>query len=190
MVSLLGVCVICSGFVLLGRDARRAYARQEAVSQQMADAIATSVTGSIAATTGSRTVIVIEQADFNVNNSIAKGESGIRSGTRGTFIYGLETGFSGRGITLYMADEAVYSGIPTVADGQIDLIENSIPSSVLKSLLTKSGFERAMENGINRALSDAGLVPVALMIWNGDLSILTAPGPSATSWVYSNSTAN
>lgn len=185
MVGTLGVCAICGTFVAVGRATRPDIELQAAVSKAMTDAIAASMPGSIAAADGSSPQILIDEDDFSVNNMVGEGEAGISSGTDGPLIAGLETRFSGQGITLYMNGEEVYAGIATVVDGKIDLIHVVVSNAELKRLLTASGFEQAMEDGINRALSDAELVPLVLITGYGILAISTVPASQAPTWVVS-----
>ena len=122
--------------------------------------------------------IVIGERGLDVNNAVVPGEAGFETGTGGTLIYGFVTLIDGNGIALFAGDQLAYSGMPVVRNAIIDLVDVRAPHPIFKQFLTASGFETAMESGINRALRANGVVPVSLSLGNGVLVIVVEPSPS------------
>jgi hypothetical protein len=185
-VGVLAFCATCVslGFFAIGPAIQGVVSKsQGAVSEQMAETVATSVAGSIAASTRLPEGIEIREAELNVNNAVVFGEAGIETGTDGTVIYGFTTHIGSEGISLLIDGATAYSGVLSVQNGRVELTEVQASVPLFKHVLTADGFEQAMENGINQALSARGLVPVSLSLGEGVMTIVTRPSDSV--WVSS-----
>ncbi len=185
--------ILCVGGAALGYFVGIPWARtaiskgQMSLSNTMADAVTASVSSRIEERALRKGELVIRSADINVNNAEVPGEFGIETGTDGTWIYGLETEISPRGLALVVPGEPDVTNaghqmalaVPVVEDGRVELTEVEVASGVMRFFLSKDGFEQGMEAGINRALQAHGLTPTSITMGNGQLTILTEPANCA-----------
>jgi hypothetical protein len=170
LVAPLTLCVVC---VSLGYFVALPWARTS-VSKQMANAVATSVAGSIDAGAAASGKVVIAEDDLNVNNEHSSGECGANVSTSGTTIHGVVTRITPAGITLACAwaPEVAYTAVPVVEAGRVELTDIKPSSGTLGFIFTERNVEQGLERGINRALEAKDLKPIALTLRDGSMTIL------------------
>ena len=76
---------------------------------------------------------------------------------------------------MLLGDSATYSGIPEVVAGRVELTGVVSSGDVPRLLLSADGFANGMERGINRALEERALVPTAIKLGAGVMTIETVP---------------
>lgn len=185
---------ICLGCVVLGFIAFRHVVDevvpdlQDDVSDEMAAVLSEYVSRRIEASAraagGLDAVdkLVFRPVDLNVNNLLvssapgAPSEVGIETGPEGTVIYGIETRISPSGVTLVLPG-VTYSAVPVVEEGRIELTEIEAGENLLGFIFSDESFEQAIEGGLNDALRDHGLVPVALSLRSGLMTVDVEPMP-------------
>jgi hypothetical protein len=177
LVAPLGLCVVCGSlgyFVALPKVRHAISDSQAAVADEMAAAVATSVSNAIAAQSLPEGQLVLTPTDINVNNANAStpGQCGFNVSNLATRIYGVQTEISPAGIAILCV--VTYSAVPVVADGRVDLIQVAVSENAARFVFPKERFEEGVEEGINRALSAAHLTPTALTLADGLLTITTA----------------
>jgi len=176
LVAPLGLCVVCGSlgyFVALPRIRTSISESQAAVADEMADAVAASVSRAIAAQSLADGQLVLTPADLDVNNTVAtaSGQCGFNVNTVAARIYGVTTQFSPTALSIFCV--VTYSALPVVADGRIDLTQVAVSENAARFVFPKERFEEGMEEGINRALAAAGLTPTALSLDVDALTITT-----------------
>jgi len=150
------------------------------VSDQMASAVATSIADSIEAGAVASDRIVLAEEDVDVNNQISFGECGANVTTSGTAIYGIVTRITPAGLSLacMSAPEIAYTAVPVVEAGRVELTEIEPSSGTLGFVFTERNVEQGLEGGINRALEEKGLRPIALTLHDGSMTILVDRVPA------------
>jgi len=176
LVAPLTLCVVCAGgsyLVALPRVRTN-------VSKQMANAVATSVAGSIEESELVSGKFVITEEDLNVNSQDSFGECGANVSTSGTIIYGVVTRITPAGLSLacMSAPEIAYTAVPVVEAGRVELTEIEPSSGTLGFVFTERNVEQGLEGGINRALEEKGLRPIALTLHDGSMTILVDRVPA------------
>ncbi|MGI8476556.1 MAG: hypothetical protein ACR2OO_09335 [Thermomicrobiales bacterium] len=169
-------------FVVLPKIRTTLAEQQAVVSDQLAESVKGSISDALDRSANARPdgIVGLEADDLDANNAVDAGRSGITTGTGGASIFGSLTEIDARGITLSFGDAAGYSAVPAVVGGRIDFTQATMSGKVLGVLLTKDGFERGMENGINGALDLHRLTPVSITLHAGRLTIVTKPLNSST----------
>lgn len=180
LAAFLLLCVVGGSlgrFVILPKIRATLEEQQAVVSDQLAESVKGSVSDALDRSANARPdgIVGLEADDLDADNGIGVGSSGITTGTGGASIFGSLTDIDARGITLSFGDVTGYSAVPTVVGGRVDLTQATMRGQVLGVLLTKDGFERGMENGINGALDLHRLVPVSITLHAGRLTIVTKP---------------
>jgi hypothetical protein len=178
IVVFLALCVMGTNlgyFVVLPGIRHAVEKSQTAVSNAMAEAVSSSILVNIEEIGRRPGQLVITAADLNVNNDDVPGESGIETGPSGTRIWGVVTEIGPTGITLTVGDGVTYSAVPVLEGGRIAFTEAEVSTALMRLLLSKEGFARGMELGINGALDTLGLTPTAIRLDDGILVITTVP---------------
>jgi hypothetical protein len=183
-VAPLVLCLGCgiAGFVVVRKGAEEIVPEiRDNVSTAMAGALSGSVSRRIesraraAGGIGNVEELVLRPSDLSVNTDQIPGEAGVQTGTDGTHVYGTETRIGPGGITLLLPG-ATYSALPILADGRIVLIQIDHSGDMIELFFPDEAFAEAFEVGLNDALGDHGLTPVALMLGSGVMTIQVTPG--------------
>ena len=117
--------------------------------------------------------LILREADIDVNNANAGDQVGIEYSSEGTRVFGIETRIGSSRIAIVLPG-VTYSAVPTVLDGRMELTSIESDDDLLGFLFTRESFERAIEDGVNGALHDAGWVPVSLSLRTGLMTIEVA----------------
>jgi hypothetical protein len=172
IVAPLALCVTCvsAGYFVARPLIDRG---RDSVSDAMADAVAASVSRTIASSARPRGELTIEAIDLDVNNTSSFGEAGITTGTEGARIYGFVTKISPDGVALVIPPDQVVvaSAVPEVVDGRVEIPQANGGMNVMKLFLSSEGFANGLEEGINRALEAHGLTPTAITLNDGSMTI-------------------
>ena len=162
-------CVAIAYFAALPRV-------HDAVSDEVADTLEGKLVRGITAGETSRGRIEIDESELDINNAIGSSVS-INVTNNGTEIKGFSTEITPDEI-LVGADDLIYTAIPTVQDGRIELTGVDSGSggwSVISLFLPEDAFEQGVEDGINRALEAKGVRPVSVILSSGVMTIETEP---------------
>ena len=171
IVLIIGFLVICVGCASLGFVFRRWTG--SAVSNEMANVIATQVTGNIGVTALAAGEIVLTEIDLDVNtHTIDDGSCGFNVVNGDAEIYGVTTEITPAGITFGCAG-GTYSAVPVVIDGQVHLTEIDTSNAVIGVVLSKDKLMNGVEEGINGALDAKDVTPIEIALESGQLTILT-----------------
>ncbi|HEY7031283.1 MAG TPA: hypothetical protein VH482_08160 [Thermomicrobiales bacterium] len=173
----LGLCVLCGSlgyFVALPKIQHSLSESQAAAADVMADAVATSVSHAITTQSPLDGQLVLTPTDIDVNNTVATapGRCGFNVNNVATTIYGVETEISPSGLSIFCI--VTYSAVPVVTDGRIDLTQVTVSANAARFVFPKERFEEGVEEGINRALTTAGLTPISLSLADDSLTIATS----------------
>lgn len=150
------------------------------VADEMTEAVDTSVARRIRASdltpngADGHDDLLLREADINVNNANAGDQVGIEYSPEGTRVFGIETRIDSSRIAIVLPS-VTYSAVPAVQDGRVELTSIESDDDLLGFLFTRESFERAIEDGVNGALHDAGWVPVSLSLRSGLMTIEIAP---------------
>jgi hypothetical protein len=167
VVSVLAVCITC---VALGFVIRRWTG--SAVSTEMANVIATQVTGNIGVSALAAGEIVLTENDLDVNtHTTSDGSCGFNVVNSDAEIYGVTTEITPAGITFSCAG-GTYSAVPVVIDFQVQLTEIEASNVVIGVVFSKDKLMKGVEAGINGALAAKGVTPTGLTLQNGSITIL------------------
>lgn len=182
----LALCLGCAafGYVVVWRNLREEVVPeiQGNVAGEMAAALSSSVSNRIEARAlgegGIAGVdeVVLRAADLDVNTMAVPGGVGVETGPDGTQVYGVETRVGPGGITVIFPG-VMYSAVPVVADGRVELTRIDAGENPLGFLLPEEVFEAAIEGGIADALGDHGLRPLSLSLRPGAMTIRVEPIP-------------
>jgi hypothetical protein len=178
IVTPLALCLTCGAlgyFVVVPRVRGGLENSREATSNQIAESVQASLTKRIEAHPDGAKTFIIQGTDLNVNNADIPGEWGVKTGTDGTRLWGIDTEITPAGITLHMGDTSTYSGVPHITAGRIELTQVVLSGDAPRMLLSADGFADGMERGINRALDDHALEPTTITLGNGFLTIDIVP---------------
>jgi hypothetical protein len=178
IVAPLALCVTCASvgyFVVRPRVFNALANSRQAVSDQIAESVYTSLSSRIATRPTGVDMLVVRPGDLDVNNAESSGDWQVHTGTDGTYLSGIETRISPGGISIHFGDSVTCTGIPQVVANRIEMTSAVMMGDVPFDLLTAEGFADGMERGINRALDDHGLVPTAIRLGNGQMTIETMP---------------
>ena len=173
IVTPLALCIGCGSlgyFVLWPKLTNQI---QSALAEEMANAVAASVSDKIERTPLPSNRFVLTRADIDVNNAVfeASDQCGFNVTNNRATIYGVETELSPAGVSIVCL--VTYSAVPVITDGRVDLTQVTVSEGTARFVFPKERFEEGMEAGINRALATAGLTPTALTLDTGLLPIAT-----------------
>ena len=180
--------VLCIGIVTIGyfagapllNKAMEAFAGN--VTQVMTDALYQTSFEAIAESPDENGSIQIRDADLSVNNAVVAGEAGWESGTSGTVVYGIDLSIGPDGIKLGIDDRVMYSGVPVVMDGRLELTKvQTHDNQVFGMVLSEEEFERMIETGMNEAFASHHLVPTDVSLRDGRVIVSVLPAGEAAS---------
>jgi hypothetical protein len=175
-VALVGVGVLFGGPLL-----RKAVERgQDNVIQVMQDSLYQSSSEAIAGAGTTPVTVRIRDRDLTVNNTAVAGEAGWETGTSGTVVYGFDVWFTPEGVHLGVGHEAMYSGVPTIRDGRLELLDvRALDVPSFMSLMSADDFEQVIEQGLNEALAAHDLVPTDVTLGDGQMIVNVSVGDDA-----------
>jgi hypothetical protein len=161
-----------------------AEAGRDNVVQVMRDALYQSSFEAIASGGDDAGSIRIRDRDLTVNNTAVAGEAGWETGTSGTVVYGFDVWFTPDGVSLGIQGEALYSGMPSVVGGRLELADvQAIEGPSFMSLMSGEDFETVIEGGLNDAFAAHELTPTGLTLHDGEMIVRVLPAgapPAAT----------
>ena len=167
IVGSLAVCVTCASLgVVFWRRAG------SAVSNEMANVIATQVADNIGTRALATGEIVLTEDDLDVNtHTTSDGSCGFNVVNSDAEIYGVTTEITPAGI-LFGCAGARYSAVPVVLDSRVQLTQIETSNGVMDFVFSKDKLKKGVEEGINSALAAKGVTPTGLTLQNGSITIL------------------
>ncbi|HYJ13466.1 MAG TPA: hypothetical protein VEW66_07740 [Thermomicrobiales bacterium] len=179
MVVLLVGCVALVGVgVLFGVPLLKKLVEsgQDNVIQVMQDSLYQSSSEAIAGAGNTPGTVRMRDRDLTVNNTAVAGEAGWETGTSGTVVYGFEVWFTPEGVHLGIGNEAMYSGVPTILDERLELLDvRTMDVPAFMSLMSADDFEEVIEGGLNEALAAHDLLPTNLTLGDGEMIVNVSP---------------
>jgi hypothetical protein len=163
------LCVACGTLVYLFWNHE-----QTVVAQKVANVIATQVADNFGTSALETDQIVLTEDDLDVNTSIAlDGSCGFNVTGGDAEIYGVTTEITPSKIAFGCAGESMYSAIPVVHDGRVELTKFKTSSIITEIIFSKGKLKMGVEKGINDALAAKGVKPVGITLERGSMTILT-----------------